>query len=147
MSTTEDFVDVEVQFAGAWYSVNDGYRYKVTAGSLGDSAVSLNRIEASSPFYDGSYQIHTTKGNITELIEVTVYGVDNVEVKDNIARLIKWFSQPTYKVRRTLGEDVTTWQCYTAEYSIERSHILIHNRMARVKFNVPRLPWEVSSVL
>jgi len=143
----EETVDVEISAAGVWYSVNDGFRYRATPETLKSSDVSLNRITASSPFYDGEYVVHSTKGNVTETVEVRVYGADNIEVGDNVETLVKWFSQPSFKLRRTLGADQVTWDCYAAEYAIDRSHIYLHNRMALVRFSIPRLPFETRTVL
>lgn len=143
----EETVDLEVQYAGLWHSVNDGFRFRLTADSLGESTVTFKRIEAESPFYDGTYQVHATKGNINETVAVRVIGADNIDVSDKLEMLIKWFTQPSFKIRKTLGADRVTWDCYTAEYGIDRSHVMLHNRMAIIKFSVPRLPQETREVL
>ena len=144
---SEETVDLEVQYAGLWHSVNDGFRFRLAADSLGETSVTLKRIEAESPFYDGTYQVHATRGNITETVVVRATGADNIDVSDKLEMLIKWFTQPSFRIRKTFGADRTTWDCYTAEYSIDRSHVMIHNRMAVAKFSVPRLPQETREVL
>lgn len=134
------YVDVEIHDGVRWISMNDHYLYVLGARTLEETTQALHRHSVKSSMFDGEYVTHTTKGNVTEVIEVYILGTDQVHVGDNMERLTAAFGQSTYMIRRTFGKDRETWNCFPAEYNFRRGQTMIHNTRATMTFNVPRLP-------
>lgn len=123
-----------------WLSLNDGYNYTLGAKSLEQAQQGRRRHTATSPFYDGEWEVHSTLSNVQEAVEVYVHGSDQITVTDNINRLVEAFSQHLYNVRLSMDYDVQVWRCFPAEYVVKRGQVNAHNRRAEVVFSVPRFP-------
>lgn len=143
---TMEYLDIEVHDGITYLDLNDQYTYRAAAESLAATTQARNRTTVTSSMYDGEWEVHSTLGNVTETIAIYVNGPSQSVVKENIDRVVAAFSQPVYQVRVSLDEDVTYWRCFPAEYSIDRSHVYMHNKMAVVKFQVPRFPKVTSEV-
>jgi len=139
-SRKPSYVDVEVFDGVRWVSLNDHYNFILGSETLAQTQQSLRNHTVSSSMYDGDFIVHTTKGNVTETVQVYVLGADHVHIGDNVNKLVEAFTQSTFLVRRTFGNDIEIWRCFPAEYAYKRGHIEIHNRRATLTFNVPRFP-------
>ena len=140
----DDF-DTEVSYGNSWVSLNDHVNYRISAEGFGQSSYQRERVTARSPFYDGEFYIHSTFGNVTEHVEVFVRGYSQSHVTTNVNSLVAYFSQPSYNIRKRIDDHMETWSCQPADYSIDRSHVYMHNCMAVAKFEVIRFPkvtWE-----
>jgi len=120
--------------------------FEVSGSGFGESSVQLERMKASSPFYDGEWTYHSRKGNSQESVSIRVLGQNQLELGKKVRKLIEWFTQPKFLFRVTLGHEERTWQCFAADYQINRSHVMIHNTIAEVTFSFERLPSEQVSV-
>lgn len=137
------FVDsfgVEITYGAAWIDLNDLLNYRVSAEAFGTKAQVLRRITTTSPYFDGTFLIHSTKENITESVTVFVYGVSQNHVTENLLQLEELFSQPAYRIRVRMEDHMETWTCQPGDYTIERTHVYMHNTMAAFKAQVPRMP-------
>jgi hypothetical protein len=137
---TLEYFDIEVHDGVSYLDLNDRYVYRATSETLMATTQARNRTVVTSAMYDGEWEVHSTLGNVTENVSIYVNGADQTVVKENIDRVVAAFSQPIYNVRLSIDADVTYWRCFPAEYSIDRSHVYMHNKMAVVKFQVPRFP-------
>jgi hypothetical protein len=140
----DDF-DTEISYGTGWVSLNDLVNYRVSAEGFGSSTYQRKRVTADSPFYDGEFYLHSTIGNVTETIGVMVHGYSQSHVTENINALVAYFSQPSYRVRKRMDDHMETWSCQPADYSVDRSHVYMHNCMAVVKLDVqrhPKVTWE-----
>jgi hypothetical protein len=135
-----DNFNIECQFGQTWYSLSDGLRFYVSPEDFGTKSQVHRRVTAQSPFYEGTYLIHAVRENITEQITVGVLGVSQNDVTENLLLLEDMVSQPSFLLRLTMGDHRETWSCQTADYSMERGHIMMHNCRAMMKLSVPRLP-------
>jgi len=142
----EEYVDIEVHDGLSFLDLNDRYVYRATSESLQAATYGRNRTVVTSSMYDGEWEVHSTLSNVTENIAVYVNGVDQSVVGEYIQRVVDAFSQHVYQVKVTMGTESTYWRCFPAEYSIDRSHVYLHNRMAVVKFQVPRFPKTTTEV-
>lgn len=142
-----DSFNIEVSYGDRWISLTDMINFKVAAGNFGQKSQQRRRIEANSPFYDGTYLIHSTLENITEEMAVMVYGESQNHVTENLLLLEELFSQPEYQVRILFGNHRETWYCTPADWSIDRSHVFMHNTMAIMTLQIPRLPRTTAEVV
>jgi hypothetical protein len=146
----EDFANsflIEVSSGDEWINVSDGLNFEISATEFGTKTLSRRRIQASSPFFDGTYLLHSTEENITEPLTIIVYGETQNDVTENILLLQQLFSQFRYKVRVRYGNHRETWNCEPADYSLERTHTYLHNNMAMIRFQIPRLPKMTQEVI
>ena len=132
--------DVEVSYGATWVSLNDQITYRIRAEDFGNSAYQRRRITTDSPYYDGTFYLHSTLENVQESVAVQVMGYSPNHVTENINSLIYYFSQDSFNLRKRLDDHIETWLCQPADYGIDRSHVLMHNNIAVVKFSVPRSP-------
>lgn len=141
------FFDIEVHNGITWMSLNDTFRFRASARSLESVTQQRRRKTVTSSMYDGEWEIHSTLSNAEEKVEIDIYGADQVEISDNIQRVIAAFSQRLYNVRVTMDNDRQTWRCFPAEYSITRGQVNAHNRRATISLSVPRFPKIVYEVI
>lgn len=135
-----NYFDIEVHDGVYWMTVNDTFRYRATARALESSTQQRRRKMVSSSMYDGEWEVHSTLGNVEEKIEIDVYGADQVEVTENLQKVIAAFSQRVYNVRVTRDNAREIWRCFPAEYSITRGQINSHNRRATIALSISRFP-------
>lgn len=132
--------DVEVSDGVNWVTLNDHVNYRVGVEGLGLHAQTRRKITTTSPYYDGTFVVHSTLENVEENITVQVFGASQNQVTENLLYLIELFSQDAYNVRLRLDDHLETWACQPADYSIDRTHVYAHNAMALVKLVVSRFP-------
>lgn len=132
--------EAEISYGEYWISLSDGLRFYMSAEDYGEKAQVLRRITASSPFYDGTYLVHSTRENVTESVSVYVMGSSQNQVTENIALLEELINQRRFSVRIQVGDHRETWTCQPADYTISRGHILMHGGRALVRMQIPRLP-------
>lgn len=137
--TLQEF-DAEISYGNTWVSLNDHVNYVIRAEDFGTSAYQRRRITADSPYYDGTFYLHSTMENVQESISVQVMGYSPNHVTENINSLIYFFSQDSFNLRKRMDDHMETWLCQPADYGIDRSHVMMHNNMAVVKLSIPRHP-------
>jgi hypothetical protein len=137
-------LDVEVSYAGLWHSLNDHFNYRMGTEGFGVAEQTRRRKSVSNDFFEGDFEVRSVRASVKRTLDVWVYGADQVEVQENIARLVDedsgWFSQDAYNVRVRLNEYAETWLCDSADYSVDGSHIFLHNCMARVRLTFSTAP-------
>ncbi len=135
-----DQFDIEVSYGGQWISLNDHFNYRVASESLGQTAVSMRRQEATNPIVEGKYLIHAVPEHVEETIRVYVYGQHMVDTMENARTLQKVFTQFDFQVRITMDNHREYWRCQAADWTMERPHTHVHNGMVMMVFQVPRFP-------
>ena len=131
---------VEISYGEMWVSLTDHRRFYVSAEEFGEKQQTRRRISASSPFYNGSYLIHSTLENVQETVTVVVLGSSQNQVSENLLFLEELISQPSYRLRMRVQDHQETWVCQPADYNISRGHIMLHNSRAQMRLQIPRLP-------
>jgi hypothetical protein len=132
--------DLEVGYGGSWVSLNDRVHYRVTAESLAQTAQTKRKLEAQNPVVEGTYLIHVTPENVQETVKVYCYGETMTELHERAATLKMLFEQFDYQVRVTLDAHREYWRCQPADWTMERTHVQIHQGMLTMTFLVPRYP-------
>ena len=132
--------DVEISSGSLWVSLAQGSRFYMGAEDFGDKAQVLRRITASSPYYEGTYLVHAVRENVQETLSINVLGASQNQVTENLLMLEELVSQPSFRIRLSMGDHVETWSCQQADYTIQRGHIMMHNTRAVMKISVSRLP-------
>jgi hypothetical protein len=132
--------DLEVWDGATWITLNDHVNYRVAAEDMGNVSQTRRRTTAESPYYDGTFVVHSTLDQVTMNLTVYVYGASPSNVTENILYLIDLVSQDQFQMRVRMDDDMQTYQCDAADYSVDRSHVFAHNTMAAVKLQVTRFP-------
>lgn len=132
---------------GSWLNLNDGNVYRVAADSIGSQATSWRRTEAQSPYVEGKFLIHAVKDMSSVNLTVWVSGypqnthsAGQNQLQTNIDALINPFEQMSYQVKYTAGDTQITWDCQTADYSVEVTKDYLYAMYVPVKFTIPRFP-------
>lgn len=138
--TPMSYFDVEVYDGTAWLSLNDQVNYRINSESLGQSSQQRKRQTVTSEMYDGEFEVHSTLGNVSETLTVYVMAEYQNDVSINLLRVINAFSQRRYNVRISRDDDVETWLCQPADWSVVRSQVESHNKRATLTLTVNRFP-------
>ena len=132
---------------GTWLSLNDNSIYKVAADSIGGQSITWRKTEVTSPYVEGKFLVHAVKDMASANLTVWVTGypfnahaTGQNQLQNNIDALIAPFEQMSYQVRYSFGNSQITWDCQTADYSVEMSREYVHAMMVPVKFTIPRFP-------
>lgn len=136
----------EISYGDQWINLNDKIRYKFRADNYGQKAQTLRRITAQSPYFDGTYSIHTSKENVSESVMIEVSGQTQNIVTENVLLLLDCVAQDTYQIRMDVEDHRETWQCEPADYTIDRSQVYLHNKLCLVTLSIPRLPDPVNEL-
>ena len=126
--------------SGLWLDLNDGVRYIVAANSFESYSQSWRRVMVTSPYMEGSYQVHALPENGVESVTVYCHGATYSEALANAYIVTAAFSQPFYKVTRSISGGDQTWNCLTADYAVKTSNAMAASNMCIVEIQVPRLP-------
>ena len=124
----------------SWVNLDDDIRYKARADEFGKRQQARRRITTQSPYYDGTYLIHSVKENVQETLMIQVMGATQNLVTENVLELFELFDQDVYRIRINMGDHRETWTCQPADYAIDRSQVMMHNMIATVTFTIQRLP-------
>lgn len=135
-----DNFNFEIHNGSYWVSISNGLRFYIDPDGFGEHAQAQRRITAQSPFYEGTYLVHSVRENVQETVTVGVLGSSQNEVTENLLMLEELITQPSFKMRLTMQDHAETWSCQSADYTISRGHVLMHNIRATMRISVSRLP-------
>lgn len=136
----KDTFQVTISNGEEWFTLTDGYSMWISPDQFGQSSITWRKEEAQSRYYHGTFLMHATKDNVVESIAVYMRGQTQNEVTEMIMMLEELFTQHRFQLRVQFGDHRETWYCQTADYQIDRGHIMMHNHMAKMSFKIPRLP-------
>lgn len=120
-------------------NINDHAKYILTDTIMGGT-VTWERQQASSPWVDGDITISRRRPNVQENVKVYVLGNTQTELQTNLAELVEAFIQDTYTLQIAPGNQSYAWQCESADYTVEFSHVHFYAKKLVVNFMVPRRP-------
>lgn len=126
-------------------NINDGIRYKVSNRLLG-GAVTWDRNVATSPWVDGDVTVSRRRPNVSEEIEIHVYGDNHTALRANIVELVQAFSQHSFNLAVYLSGQIYQYQCEAADYQMSWEQSKIHGTMSTLTFTMPRRPTAVLGV-
>ena len=141
-----DFLSLRISDGSKWTELNDHMRYVVEGSTFAETQTTYRRITTESPYIAGRFLINAIPDVIEESIVLYVYGQDQVDLNDNLDRVIKLFTQFSYILEFTLDSSRTQYQCEPADYSINKTREFIHNTMAQINLRIPRTPETERSV-
>lgn len=139
-------LDIEVSYAGFWHSVNDHVSYRAGIEGFGSVEQTWRRREVTSEYFQGSYSAGQVRDNTKRTLLVYVRGQSMADMVESQLKLIDWFTQDTYDLRIRTDDLLQTMSCDCADYRVDMSHVLMHNRMCSVAFSYSVHP-QVSSEL
>ena len=143
--------DVATTFAvqqsnGLWLDLNDHVNYYVGTSSFETYAQTWRRVMVSSPYMEGSYQVHAVPENGNESVTIYCKGATYADTAAAIEAVVAAFKQHSYYVARTIETVTQIWSCYTADFSIRVSNSLTNSNMAMVELSIPRLPTYTTNI-
>jgi len=143
--------DIGASFAvqqsnGMWLDLNDHLNYYVGRNSFETYAQTWRRVMVTSPYMEGSYQVHAVPENGNEMVTIHCVGSTYADVVSNAQVIVAAFSQPSYSVARTIESTTQVWSCYTADYSVRVSSPMVSAKMLIVELSIPRLPTYTTNI-
>lgn len=133
-------IDVEVSYAGFWHSVNDHVNFRTAPEGFGTVEQTWRRREVMSDYFQGSYSTGQVRDNTKRTLSVYVRGQTIAQLAEARANLIDWFTQDEYNVRFRTEDLMETLVAECADYRVDMSHVLMHNRMSLVVFTYAARP-------
>jgi hypothetical protein len=126
--------DLTISTAGTYEIGADGFN---PAGAL-----AWERMTVTSPFVHGSVEVHAVKQMATGSLLIHTYGTSNSQLNTRIGDLIAAFTQSTYRLTFTMGDQTHAWDCYRADYAVGMSKpmVMTNGKWAPVQFSFPRKP-------
>lgn len=127
-------VDAEISYNGLWWSLNDHYRFRLGVEGFGQHDQTFRRKTVTSSAFNGEYTVGSVKDNTKRTWQVIVRGSDQTELEQNKKDAIDWFTQDAFNVRVKFNEYMETWLCDQADYSVNQTHVNLHNCLAILTF-------------
>lgn len=149
-TTRDEFslsVDGEISYEGLWHSLNDHFNFRLFTEGFNKYDQTYRRQTVSSQFYAGDYQVRAVKENRKFAWQVACYGENQTELEENIDAVIAWFTQDSFNVRTAKNEILETFLADTADYTVDGSHIYLHNCMAICTFNFQVSPVSIKETV
>jgi hypothetical protein len=141
---TQDYRDARfacrITGSQGWINLDDHERYIVTADSFANSQTTWRRTQVQGPYVAGKFTVSAVPDQVTENVGVYVLGVSQADLQQNLADLIDAVSQPYFQLLWSMDEASYTWDCDTADYSIEYTTATLFARQLTVKLQIPRNP-------
>lgn len=127
--------------SSAWLSLNDGDTFRLEAEALNEVRRSSRRQEVTNAYVNGTFLIHSVIDNVTENVSALVYGTDHLVLEAALQAAIQAFEQPSYRVYCEIDGLCQVWTCFAAsEITVSTQKEFRHSRLAKITFQVPRLP-------
>jgi hypothetical protein len=123
-----------------WINLDDHQCYIVTADSFANSQTTWRRTQVQGPYVAGKFTVSAVPDQVTEQIGIYVLGTSQADLQQNLADLIDAISQPFFQLMWSMDEAVYSWDCDTADYSIEYTTPTLFARQITVKLQIPRNP-------
>jgi hypothetical protein len=139
--------NADVSYAGTWRSINDYINYRVAAEGFGTTQQTFRRIELNSSFYAGTYDVNRVPDSTKRSLAVFIKGASFEDLAAARDDLLNWFTQDDFLIRITRDETLEYWQCDCADYSLDESHVFMHNKMCKVTFTITVAPFVNTDVL
>lgn len=124
--------------------LNDQANYIVSNTIMG-GAQSWNRQTVKSPYVDGEYTVHRSLSQVHEQFDVQVLGATQTALQNNITTLTNTVSQFRFQLTIVMNETSRTWQCETADYTVDWSQERWMAMKVLVHLQIPRLPGLVTT--
>lgn len=124
--------------------INDQSNF-IVGNTIMGGAQNWNRQTVKSPYVDGEFTVNRAKSQVSEQFTVQVLGATQTLLQANIATLTDAVSQFRFQLTMTMNESVRTWQCETADYTVDWTQARWMARKVLVTLQIPRYPNLVSA--
>jgi hypothetical protein len=125
-----------------YLELNDKVNYRMGEGSFDNQSVQHRRKTSTNPFVEGEYVVSSLRGNVTEQMNVQVFGANQYATRSALQTLQTALEQTTFQVVRTIDNWKTTWTCYASDYTMQSSRPLMNAKMVIVQIQLLRDPVE-----
>lgn len=122
--------------------INDHLNYQVAPQFLG-AQVSWQRNQQTSPFLDGAITLFRTRSQVTEPIELEVYGDTVADATANAVAAIAAFCQDNFLLTATVATETFQYYCEAADYQISWTGPRWVAKQLHLLFSTPRRPLPV----
>lgn len=114
--------------------------YSLADGTFESLAVKLNRVEASSPFFDGSWSVQTTRQNDEFPLNVRCRSSSLGPAFAAAKAVTDALLQDSFTLTLGFGDHLMAFTCFAAEYVLETNRPLLHASQVLVKSTVTAIP-------
>lgn len=121
------------------HNLTDGSKWILH--SCDPSGVTLTRETVTSPWVDGEFDVHTTKGAVTWSLSVTAQGASTAAVESLVDSLLEDTSLPDWRLSFTVDDVTRVWRCRAADSTITPIEAAFYEQYLRtVNLTVPAQP-------
>ena len=135
-------IEIQNSSNSTWLNVSDGTTYRINKSTFEESSVTLRRDEVTNAFVEGKFLVNALRENITEQVDIYVYGLTTPALKTSIDAVTALINQIQFNVRVTLDGSQRLWNCFASDYSVNVPSEFFLNRQALIKIQLQRLPTE-----
>lgn len=121
--------------------INDHLDYAFASPELFGGQQAWERKQTNSPYVDGDFTVTRRRQNVTEDINIEVFGANNSEVTSNARKLINAFSQDSFTVTLCLNQVYSEYTCEAADYKVIGTGPRWVAKQIQVVLSVPRKPY------
>jgi hypothetical protein len=132
--------DAQIAYGTQWQSINDHINFRVASESFGTTGQTYRRIELSSSFYAGTYDVNHVPDAQKRNMVVWVRGRNFEDLATARDQLVTWFTQDDFILRIVRGDTYEYWECHCADYQIDESQAMMFNRMCKLSFTMSVMP-------
>lgn len=129
-----------VQHPTGWIALNDWTTTRLAGDSLGSQDVRHRVQKVTSPYIEGQFTVTALRDEVGESLSVWVKAPTLSELRSDLATIAEALDQPSYKVALWMGDHWAVWFASAADYRIEMSPPMLHERMAKLTATINRYP-------
>lgn len=141
MANEDLTISMQISTPEEWLELNDGQDLVLAKETFSETTVGKRKTEATNPYLEGSHTVSALREEVVETVAIYVHGSDHFATALKVRVITDAFDQNEYRIIYSVeGEKWEVWWCGSANYRIDSSQELLHSRMAKVTFEVPRHP-------
>lgn len=134
-------LSAQIETTEGWLELEDPENgYSLHKDSFSQQQVTRRKQEIEGEWVEGSFTTRSVRNNVTETLAVWVEGATPWEARQRRERLLNALGQLSYQFKLKDEDELQTWDCQPADYSLEAGQELRFARLVLVRAQVPRLP-------
>lgn len=120
--------------------------YELHGDSFATQSFTHRNTEISGPWIEGTYASDSVRDNTVEALVVWVDGnspdaePSHFLFRTRLNALMACFDQLSYKVLRTIGDAVETWDCEVSDYTVETQQEFLTATVGVLRVQLSRRP-------
>ena len=124
---------------GGVLAINDG-PYRLADDTLSKIESKMRRVEASNPFLEGSWTVHSVRENDNIDLVVRIRAATRGDLTGHIAALRACLVQRRFQLVLDLDGYALSYTCNAADHGVEMTKPHLHAAQAVLRAQVPAIP-------